>query len=92
MLLNNDREIVFQTSTRRYQRTQFFADSNIFRVAVPTQRILPDVFTDYPKLAFIAHDMFPEVSLPHSSAAPPKRAIHLNRRKRFKRPNDLAQS
>ena len=80
MLRNNEWKIVFQTSTERFQRAQFFANSNIFRVAVPSQRILPDVFADSAKLAFMPHDVLPEVSLPHGPTPPPKRPIHLNRR------------
>jgi hypothetical protein len=50
-----------------------FVGSNIFGIAFPAQRIAADVFTDRAEFAFIAHDVFPKVSLPqlrHADQAP----------------------
>jgi len=70
---------------------QYLGKSNVFRVAIPSHGILPNVFSDSAKLAFMPHDVFPIVPLPHGPTSQPKRPIHLNRRKRLERPYDLAQ-
>ena len=88
MLRIDEWEVVFHQRTRQYPHRNI---SDVFRIAIPPQRIFPDVFPDGSQLFFVADNVLPIVPLPHRFPPPTEHPIDLDRRQRLERANDLAE-
>lgn len=91
MLRNDDQEVVFQTSTRRYQRRAIFRPFKHVPDRHPVAKDSAGGIHEQPETVFHRPRWYPEATLPAIASAPPPCATHLNRRRRLERPQDLAK-